>query len=152
MDHQADRVEPSRAVERFWSRLQAGHNPPRPTQREQLAKMTPHFATVLAQAEAEGLPATPADVHTAATNLIALSSKCDRAETVRPRAASRARESHRGRSGHRRSSTTRAGPSDDDGPGEPPPAARWLTIAPKREIYTFGALTLDRDLWREVNR
>jgi hypothetical protein len=54
----------------------------------------------------------------------------------------------------RRAAGIRAGqdPGDPD-LGEPsPPAAPRLVLAPKpKTLLTFGALALDRDLWREVN-
>jgi hypothetical protein len=77
--------------------------------------------------------------------------RADRVVTGARRRPAR-RESHARRPGHRRTRSTRAGPSDDDGPAEPPAAPR-LRLAPKpRVALTFGCLTLDRDLWREVNR
>jgi len=79
--------------------------------------------------------------------------RADRVVTGARRRPAR-RESHARRPGHRRvRSSTRAGPSDDpDPPGAHEPAAPRLALAPPKAIYAYGALALDRDLWREVNR
>ena len=121
------------------------------------AEMRKVLPDALKDAQARGLEVTEAEIYAAADAFtegrIARDRERDRdqAVAVRPRSTSRARESHRGRAGHRRSTSTRAGPSDDDGGPDPPPPR--LRLAPKPgALYTYGALTLDPDLWAEVNR
>jgi len=68
----------------------------------------------------------------------------------------RTRSSHARKPGHRRSTRSRDGPSDDsdsDGPGKAGHRTRRLALAPMPKLaLTFACLTLDRDLWREINR
>jgi len=121
------------------------------------AEMTRILPDALKDAKARGLEVTEAQIYAAADAMTEQriarerAVERDQAVDVRPRGTSRGRESHRGRPGHRRTRSTRAGPgASDDGPEPPPPR---LALAPKPgALYTFGALALDRDLWREVNR
>jgi hypothetical protein len=104
--------------------------------------MTRVLPDVLKDAEARGLEVTEAQVYAHADAFADRRSASDQAVDVRPHGTSRGRESHRGRPGHRRTRSIRAGPSDDDGPGEPPPAAPRLTLAPKPKVLlTFACLT-----------
>jgi hypothetical protein len=97
---------------------------------------------LLTAADAAGLEVDEAKVYAGADAYAQRSYDDQAVEPLRPRATARARESHRGRAGHRRTRSTRAGPSDDDGPGEPPPAAPRLTLAPKpKALLTFACLT-----------
>ena len=134
-------------------RIHRGSRRKRPTRRNlrearraQIAKVLPDAVEEL---RAQGLWIPPEPEVKAHANAyadeLADRSYSDRVVTMRPHDTPRGRESHRGRPGHRRTRSTRAGPSDDDGPGEPPPAARWLTIALKpRTVYHFGCLSREK--------
>jgi hypothetical protein len=147
-------AEQAIAFGKVTSRMFRGSQRKRTTRRREREHYRAWAASVmpdlLTAADAAGLEVDEAKVYAGADAYAQRSYDAQAVEPLRPRATARARESHRGRPGHRRSRSTRAGPSDDDGGSEPPPPR--LTLAPKPgALYTYGALALDPDLWREVN-